>query len=474
MRYVASALFSSVLCAFGLAGFACSGSDGGEHGASVSGDAAPGDSSSSDDGTFLRDGATAVVDAAPNLACERAAQSKAAPTSLFDVLTKDLTLLSGADRQTRADKFIADVGAAGGTPLQDPGSTRVVFVAQGAPPAGTWNIGGSFRNADWTQNTLPMAQIAGTDLWVADTTAPRGTEYAYKLLSGSDPSGFTEDPLSRSIIWDGINHNDVGFFNSQFFVEDGDQTKGRLVRYGNVHATELNEDHPVYVYLPAKYDDGTCSALPHLLVHDGNESLTRGDFQSVTDTEFAAHPDESAVLAFVALPNQLVRMSEYTFGSDADGGTSGDAYGDFLRSDLEPKIAADFRVCKQPDDMGLSGASLGGLISTYLTFEHSELWGYDGAQSASLFWADNAMITRASASPKVPVRFYFDNGIPDGTCASDDNCQPTRDMVAALQAASYQVTHVEVNDAIHDWPYWQFRFPQMLAAFRAGKSACSK
>jgi S-formylglutathione hydrolase FrmB len=47
-------------------------------------------------------------------------------------------------------------------------------------------------------------------------------------------------------------------------------------------------------------------------------------------------------------------------------------------------------------------------------------------------------------------------------------------MVAALQAAGYPVTHVEVNDAEHDWPYWQFRFPQMLAAFRAGKTACSK
>jgi enterochelin esterase family protein len=474
MRYVASALISSVLCAFVIGAGACSGSDGGEHGAIASGDGGSGESSSGDAGNSSAEGATPVVDAAPNLACERAAQSKAAPTSLYDALTNDLSALSGADRQTRADKFVADVTAAGGTPLQDPGSTRVVFIAQGAPPDGTWNIGGSFRNADWTQNTLPMTQISGTDLWVVDTTAPRGTEYAYKLLSGSDPSGFTEDPLSKNIIWDGINHNDVGFFNSLFFVEDGDQTKGRLVRYGNVHATELNEDHPVYVYLPAKYDDGSCAALPHLLVHDGNESLTRGDFQSVTDTEFAAHPDESAVLVFVALPNQDVRTPEYTFGSDADGGTEGDAYGDFLRNDLEPKIAVDYRVCAKPDDMGLSGASLGGLISTYLTFEHSELWGYDGAQSASLFWDDNAMISRASALPKVPVRFYFDNGIPSGTCGSDDNCQPTRDMVAALQAASYQVTHVEVNDAEHDWPYWQSRFPQMLAAFRAGKSACSK
>ncbi|MEO8875541.1 MAG: alpha/beta hydrolase-fold protein, partial [Polyangiaceae bacterium] len=465
----ASALISSVLCAFVGSAVGCSSSDGAVHGASITGDADSGASASSSDSGAVGTNDASVADAGSKLPCDRASQSQAAPTSLYDALVADLAALSGADRQTRANKFIADVKAAGGTPLQDAKKDRVVFVAQGAPANGTWSVGGSFRNADWTQNTLPMIAIAGTDLWAVDTTAMRGTEYAYKLLDGSDSSGFAEDPLSKNIVWDGINHNDVGFFNSLFFVEDGDATKGRLVRYGMVHSTKLADDRAVYVYLPPKYDDGSCSVLPHLLVQDGNESLTRGDFMSKADAEYAAHPDESAVLFFVALPNQNLRMAQYTFG---DATTTGDQYGDFLRSDLEPKIAADYRLCANADDKGLSGASLGGLISTYLTFQHSEVWGYDGAQSASLFWDSNAMITRASAMPIVPVRFYFDNGIPDGTCASDDNCQPTRDMVAALQANSYPVTHVEVNDAVHDWPYWQARFPQMLAAFRAGRFSC--
>ena len=472
VRYVARALISSVLCAFVFSAGAGCGSDGGEHGASVGGPGSDSDAGASATGDAGGGGANPDGGSGPKAACDRASQTKAAPTSLYDALVSDLATLTGADRQTRANKFIADVKAQGGTPLQDVGKDRVVFVEQGAPANGSWSIGGSFRNADWTQNTLPMTQIAGTDLWIADTTATRGTEYAYKLLDGTDPSGFVEDPLSKNIVWDGINHNDVGFFNSLFFVEEGDATKGRLVRYGMVHSTELNDERPVYVYLPAKYDDGSCDPLPHLLVHDGNESLTRGDFMGAADTEFAAHPQESAILVFVALPNQNVRMSQYTFGD----GTTGDQYGDFLLNDLEPKIAADYRVCAKADDTGLSGASLGGLISTYLAFRDSSTWGYDGAQSASLFWDSNAEIARASANPMVPVRFYFDNGIPDGSCGSDDNCQPTRDMVAALQAKGYaSVTHVEENVAVHDWPYWRDRFPSMLAAFRDGRTtACAK
>ncbi len=471
MRYVARALISSVLCALAISAGACGSSDGATHGASLGGPGTDSDGGSSVPGDAGA-GPTSDAGSIPKPACDRASQTKAAPTSLYDGLVADLASLGGADRQTRADKFIADVKAQGGTPLQDAGKDRVVFVVEGAPANGSWSVGGSFRNADWTQNTLPMTPIEGTDLWIADTTVSRATEYAYKLLDGTDPSGFVEDPLSKNIAWDGINHNDVGFFNSLFFVEDGDKTKGRLVRYGMVHSTELDDDRPVYVYLPAKYDDGTCDPLPHLLVHDGNESLTRGDFMGAADTEFAAHPNEAAILVFVGLPNQDVRMSQYTFGAS----TTGDQYGDFLLHDLEPKIAADYRVCAKADDTGLSGASLGGLISTYLAFRDPGTWGYDGAQSASLFWDSNAEITRASADPMVPVRFYFDNGIPDGTCGSDDNCQPTRDMVAALQAKGYPtVTHVEENLAVHDWPYWRDRFPSMLAAFRAGRTtACAK
>src|SRR5262249_11538641 len=151
-----------------------------------------------------------------------------------------------------------------------------------------------------------------------------------------------------------------------------------------------------------------CAVMPHIVFHDGNESLTRGDFAGV-----ANQAGVSYALVFVALASQNVRMDEYTFGTST---ALGDQYGDFLVNDLEPILSASYRFCTKA--RGIAGASLGGLISTYLAFERSDVWGFVGSQSGSYFWNSGAMITRASQDPVVPVRFYLDTGCPD----ANDNC----------------------------------------------------
>ncbi|MEO8797315.1 MAG: hypothetical protein ABI551_05470, partial [Polyangiaceae bacterium] len=211
MRYVARGLISSVLCVWACCCTAsCGGSDGDTHGPSV--DAGAGDGASTENpdsgpGKTGDGGSTTTTDGGALQACDRASATKTAPTSLYDAFVADLATKSGADPQTRVEQFVKDVTAAGGTPLTDAGKERVVFLAKGVPSNGSWSIGGSFRNADWTQNTLAMTQVTGTDLYVADTTVPRGAEHAYKLLDGADSSGFVEDPLSKNIVWDGIDHH---------------------------------------------------------------------------------------------------------------------------------------------------------------------------------------------------------------------------------------------------------------------------
>jgi enterochelin esterase family protein len=266
--------------------------------------------------------------------------------------------------------------------------------------------------------------------------------------------------LARNVVWDGIDHGAPGFFNAIANARDGDTTKSRIVRHHDVHATMLGDDRDVFVYLPPHYDDGSCAPLPQIVFHDGNESLTRGDFAGVADTT-----SNEAVLVFVALSNQNVRMNEYTFGTS---GALGDQYGDFLVNDLEPLIAKDYRVCGNPGSRGIAGASLGGLISTYLAFQRSDVWGFVGSQSGSYFWDSNAMITRASQDPVVPVRFYLDTGCPD----ANDNCTVVQQERDALKAKGYDVVYAEDDTAMHDWPYWAARLPKLLADF-PGPAACN-
>ena len=396
--------------------------------------------------------------------CTRAAQATTAPTSLWDELVEDVSALSGSALAARIDAFVAAVDAAGGTPLQDPSSDRVVFLARGPAPVGSWHVSGSFLG--WSQDTaLAMAALAGTDLHFVDAKIPRGKSDEYKLLAKGEERRFLEDPLAKNLTWDGIDRGlgVRGEMNAVVHAEDAPMTQGRLRAFGKVHATKLGNDRDVWVHYPARYDDGSCRPLPTVTFHDGLESLTRGGFARVADTLYAARPELAAVLVFVGLPSQDVRLDEYTFG---DPTSKAPGYVDFLTADLWPALRAKHRLCGLPGARGISGASLGGLVSTFAAFEQPSTWGWVGAQSPSYWWKDSALIARASESTKIPVRFYLDSGCPV------DNCEATDQMAAVFVQKGYEHVRIKEAGAAHDWSFWRGRLAGMLTHFRENRTDC--
>ncbi|MBE2248348.1 MAG: hypothetical protein IAE78_02290 [Myxococcus sp.] len=306
----------------------------------------------------------------------------------------------------------------------------------------------------------PLLQVSGSALYAAEVSLPRTGAYEYKLVDGAV---WYEDRRALHVAWDGINRNAPGGFNAVVYPELRDPTKGRLVVWRDVRATALNDYRDVIVYVPAAYDVASCPVLPVMYFHDGNEALTRDTFVTPADATYTATPAAAAVLVFIALPNQNVRMAQYTFGAN----TLGDQYLRFLKDDLIPQVEGAWRICPRAVDRGISGASLGGLISTYAAFQLPDTFGFVGAQSASFFWDNNAMVTRAGALPVVPVRFYVDHGSPN------DNRVVSLDFVSRLQARGYDHRHVEEPNGRHEWIFWQGRLPGLLRSFREGRSGCA-
>ena len=402
-----------------------------------------------DGATPLEPDAAALPPVRPD--CTRLGQSRTASIALFDAFVESKDV----------DAFLADVAKNGGAPLEDPKSDRVVFVVRGAPPAGPWSIAGSFTN--WKTNAKPMTAVA-KDLFVLDIPIPRkdGAQ-PYKLLSGTLDSGFREDPLAQNVAWDGIDRKTVGEFNAIAHAGEAPLAKGRITRWPNVSSPAGARD--VFTYFPPRYDDGSCARVPVMLVHDGNESLTRGDFASVVDAQIVLFPElAQPVLVFVALPSQDIRLDEYTFNTQT---ATGSAYVGFLASDLLPRVRSSFHVCAAQAATGIAGASLGGLISVYAAFEKPQVFGFVGSQSGSFFWDNESLVLRAQQTPKIPVRFYLDHGCPN------DNCDSNRDMNAALAAKNYDVMHVEDPGAQHDWSFWKNRLPKLLHDF-ALEAKCEK
>lgn len=399
--------------------------------------------------------------ATPAPKCSRAFEARTASVALFDAFKKDVAALSGAARDARVDKLFADVAAQGGTPLEDPVSGRTIFLARGAAPVGAWKVVTSLSGLD-PANGIPLSDSPDTGVWFAEVSFARGASFQYRLVSGTTA---VDDPLARSVVWDGVSRPlfTPGQFNAIGHPADWPKDRGRLIRHGSVHATKLANDREVFVYLPARYEDGTCATLPSVVFHDGNEALTLGDFAHAADVLYTSRPDLAAVLVFV--PNagtEGARVGEYSFG---DPGSRGPDYVDFLMNDLWPSVmGGGYRLCTKPEARGLAGASLGGLISTYAELEQPGSWGWIGAQSATFSWDDNAIIARVNASPKVPARFYLDSG--------DDNTYDVDEMAAAMATKGYDYVRIRQPGAEHAWPYWSQRVGGMLTHFRDGKHEC--
>lgn len=397
--------------------------------------------------------------------CSRLSATQTADVALLDQARIELQNASNAAQRTQiVNTLISAVAANGGTPLQQSdGGTRVAFVAVGDPvnqsgysAAGEWN--------NWTAGQTKLNRVGTSELYAAELTLSRDRGYAYKLVDGTT---FYEDRRAQQVVWDGINRFGVGEFNALVYAERQDPARGRLIAWRAWRSTSLSDNRDVFVYLPVAYEQ-SCGVFPSMYFHDGNESITRAPFHLKADDHFKAKPGESAVLVFVALPTQNQRIAEYTFSVPYMGGgpPRGDAYLSALKTELVPQIAAKFRVCSTQADRGISGASLGGLISARGAFNHPETFGYVGSQSGSYFWNNNELVTRAGANPVVPVRWYVDHGCPN------DNCNENRALVTALQGKSYSVVHVEEANGQHDWAYWQGRLPQLFTAFRAGRNGC--
>jgi len=414
-------------------------------------------------------------------ACQRTTTVNGAPMALLARLQLEMgRATSSAQRAEAIDRFVAAVGEQGGGPLVSDalaGQPRVAFFMRGEAGRGTF-VAGDFNG--WSATATPLVQVRDTDLYLAEVEVPRTGPQPYKLVKDGE---FFADPGARHVAWDRFNHHGVGQFNSLVYPGLQDGEKGRLTAWYGVSATVLGDARDVFVYTPAVYDGPECPALPVMYVHDGNESLTRESFAEAADARYAARPEDSAVLVFVALPSQDVRLAQYTFPPARAPGwptPRGDDYLAFIRDDLMPRVEAFYRVRTGPRDTGIAGASLGGLISVYAGFQMPETFGFVGTQSGTLFWPHdgvvdrddgNAMVVRAGQEPVVPVRFYVDHGSPVAGCTRDgeeggDDCQSNLQFVDALRGRGYGVAHWNEPGAEHDWFFWKRRLPKLLCAFR--------
>jgi hypothetical protein len=164
-----------------------------------------------------------------------------------------------------------------------------------------------------------------------------------------------------------------------------------VLRLASLWSPQLFNERDLYVYLPRGYGESG-QRYPVLYMQDGQNL-----FDDALSFAGEWHLDE-ALENDPALPPCIVvgipntgprRLDEYTPFMDAKhGGGDGERYLDFLVETVKPLIDADFDTLPDPENTGIGGSSLGGLISLYGFFARPGTFGFAAVMSPSIWFAD--------------------------------------------------------------------------------------
>jgi len=261
----------------------------------------------------------------------------------------------------------------------------------------------------------------------------------------------------------------------------GHTVVGDVRTLDSIYSPELRNHRKLYVYLPPSYANGD-RRYPVIYMQDGQNLFDQalsyaGEWQ--VDEAMEALSVEGIEAIVVGVPNAGARrIDEYSPFRDQRlrKGGRGDWYVAFLANTVKPLIDRDFRTLPEREHTGVLGSSMGGLISLYAFFCRPEVFGFAGAMSPSLWFAQEAILGYVRQSDARPGRIHLDLGTHEG---SDTRVVPgvaptytSRYLAAAhrmrdlLDRKGYrlglELQYQEEEEATHSEAAWARRLPGAL------------
>lgn len=232
-----------------------------------------------------------------------------------------------------------------------------------------------------------------------------------------------------------------------------------------VRSAQRGVARDIDVFLPASYRESR-RRYPVVYMQDGQNLADRhrafaGTWELEAALETLASRGVEAIV--VGIPNMgQARVREYTPFADAKlGGGDGDAYLAYLERTVKPQVDRRFRTRPERDATGVFGSSLGGLISLYAFFRAPETFGFVGAMSPSVWFANREVLTYIERDGTPPGRLYIDTGTEEGS----NTLRDARQLANLLTRKGYgsdQLLFVEERGARHNEADWARRLVPAL------------
>jgi predicted alpha/beta superfamily hydrolase len=244
---------------------------------------------------------------------------------------------------------------------------------------------------------------------------------------------------------------------------------GSLYVLPDVFSPQLFSSRDVFVYLPPSYGRGDWR-FPVLYMQDGQNLFDpawsfAGSWRVDLAMTAAARLGFEAIVVGVANTGSA-RLDEYGPFLEPSIGAGGaaDAYVDFLLDTLKPQIDDQFRTLPEPEQTGIAGSSMGGLVSLYAFFRAPHAFGFAAALSPALWFGERRIFDWVAQAPTPPGhgRLYLDMGTREGGHTLHDARRLRDVLVAKGYASGRNFRYVEEEGARHAEAAWRRRFKKAL------------
>jgi predicted alpha/beta superfamily hydrolase len=250
---------------------------------------------------------------------------------------------------------------------------------------------------------------------------------------------------------------------------------------GNLWLHELNSrifgnTRLMRVWLPPDYDGWGATRYPVLYLNDGQNlfdpaTAFGGVHWQVGETAARLITEQKIrPLIIVGIDNTKDRAQEYIPYKSRDPrvlNAKGKCYPDFLQREVMPLIEERYPVLSGPENMGLGGSSLGGLITLYTQLAAPGVFGRLLIESPSLFVANRKILDECRRFRNWPTRVYLgmgtrETGNPEKDAKVVDD---VRELETILHAGGLDERQMRVRiqeGASHTESAWAARFPEAL------------
>ena len=248
--------------------------------------------------------------------------------------------------------------------------------------------------------------------------------------------------------------------------------QSRLFKHEQFASRLIDEKHTFIVYVPQAFNDDPNRFFPVLYLHDGQNlfdpetSFIKGNYWRVGETADALIASGKIdPLVIVGIYNTGVkRIDDYTPVEDRRlGGGKADAYGQMVVEELKPFIAHQYRTLAGPQNCGMGGSSLGGLVTLYLGMRYPDVYGKLAVLSPSVWWRERVILKYVDRiREKTGQRIWLDIGTNEGRRAMPDARALKRMLVKKGWRPGKDLEYREISGGQHNENAWADRVAPML------------